>query len=247
MANDKNYKFFCRGTDGVSSLETYCSMFEFAGARGCGRLRRRVATENSRRRPLAAEQRRPTRPTPRGKSSATPQAKRDLDHPVVEIETSKGKITVGLDRQNAVNTVDNFLSYVGRLLPHKTIIPQVFKGEVILAGGYDTKMVAKPARTPSATSRRQRAEERPRHHRHVARRPDSVNGATSQFFINVAENRELDYKDHTDAGYGYCVFGKVTQGMEVVDAIDAAEVLDTKTLLSTPAQQIVVISIRRIR
>ena len=84
-------------------------------------------------------------------ASPTPKATQDLDHPVVEIETSKGKITVELDRKSAVNTVDNFLLYVTTSFYDRTIIHQVFKDQGILAGGYDTNMVAKPAARRSTT------------------------------------------------------------------------------------------------
>ena len=179
-------------------------------------------------------------------TSAAPKESPDLQHPVVEIETSKGKITVELDRKNAVNTVDNFLSYVGSSFYDKTIIHQVFKGQAILAGGYDTNMVAKPTHTPI----RNEAANGLKNLRGtiaMSRWPDSVNSATSQFFINVADNPSLDYKDRTDQGYGYCVFGKVTKGMEVVDAINAVELRDTTTLDRTPAEPIIVMSIRRVR
>ncbi len=187
-----------------------------------------------------------TDPSTGGAVATTAREDVDLQHPVVEIETSKGKITVELDRKNAVNTVDNFLSYVGSSFYDKTIIHQVFKDQAILAGGYDTNMVAKPAHTPI----RNEAANGLKNLRGtiaMSRWPDSIDGATSQFFINVVDNPSLDYKDRTAQGYGYCVFGKVTKGMEVVDAINAAELRDTTTLERTPAEPIIVTSIRRVR
>ena len=184
-------------------------------------------------------------------ASPTPKATQDLDHPVVEIETSKGKITVELDRKSAVNTVDNFLLYVTTSFYDRTIIHQVFKDQGILAGGYDTNMVAKPARTPIYNEAANGLKNL-RGTIAMYRRPDTIDSATSQFFIDVRGIKALDYKDRTPQGYGYCVFGKVTKGMEVVDAINAAEVRDTKlqdktTLERTPAVPIIVMSIRRIR
>ena len=143
-------------------------------------------------------------------------------------------------------TVDNFLSYVGSSFYDKTIIHQVFKDQAIMAGGYDTNMVAKLARFPI----RNEAAVGMKNLRYTIamfRSPASIDSATSQFFINVADNSSLDYKDRTPQGYGYCVFGKVTKGMEVVDAINAAELRDTTTLERTPAVPIIVMSIRRVR
>jgi cyclophilin family peptidyl-prolyl cis-trans isomerase len=187
-----------------------------------------------------------TDPTP-----STPKVTPDLDHPVVEIETSKGKITVELDRKSAVNTVDNFLSYVTSSFYDGTIVHQVFKNQGILAGGYDTNLAAKPARTPIFNEAANGLKNR-RGTIAMVRQQDVIDSATSQFFINVADNAALDYKNRTAQGYGYCVFGKVTKGMEVVDAINAVELRDTKlpdatTLERTPAVPIIVMSIRRIR
>jgi cyclophilin family peptidyl-prolyl cis-trans isomerase len=179
-------------------------------------------------------------------ASSTPKANPDLDHPIVEIETSKGTITVELDRKNAVNTVDNFLNYVKDNFYSRTIIHQVFKDQAILAGGYDTNMAAKTGRNTVFNEAANNLKNL-RGTIAMSRWPDAIDSATSQFFINVADNKALDYKDRTPQGYGYCVFGKVTKGMEVVDAINAAELRDTTTLERTPAVPIIVMSIRRIR
>ncbi len=185
-------------------------------------------------------------PDAANQAAPTPKATPDMDHPVVEIDTSKGKITVELDRKHAVNTVDNFLSYVGAGFYDQTIIHQVFKDQAIMAGGYDTNMVAKPARTP-IFNEAANGLKNVRGTIAMSRWPDTIDSAKSQFFINVADNKALDYKDRTPQGYGYCVFGKVTKGMDVVDAINAVELRDTTTLDRTPAEKIIVTTIRRIR
>jgi peptidyl-prolyl cis-trans isomerase B (cyclophilin B) len=81
----------------------------------------------------------------------------------------------------------------------------------------------------------------------MVRRPDDQNSATCQFFINVADNPFLDHKDDTPEGYGYCVFGKVIEGLEVIDVIAEAKVHDTPDFERIPETQIVVTSIRRIQ
>ncbi len=223
------------------------SLLVFAVAGGCGNTGNSTGGDGKQSQATANDGTKKTDP-PDGaaQASPTPQANRDLDHPVVEIETSKGKITVELDRKNAVNTVDNFLMYVGSSFYDKTIVHQVFKGEAILAGGYDTNMAAKPART-AIRNEAANGLKNVRGTIAMSRWPDSIDSATSQFFINVADNPKLDYKDRTPAGYGYCVFGKVTQGMDVVDAINGLELRDTTTLERTPAVPVIVTSIRRIR
>lgn len=190
-------------------------------------------------------------PSPGGTEiPAPPKPVPDTQHPVVVIATSLGDITVDLDRQKAMLTVDNFLSYVGTSVGasfySQTIIHQVYKGQGILGGGYDTNMVAKLARTPIRNEARNGVKNL-RGTIAMIRLPNSIDSATSQFFINVADNPDLDYTAPTPEGYGYCVFGKVTDGMDVVDKINNVPLRDTTTLERTPAEPVVVKSIRRIR
>jgi len=189
--------------------------------------------------------------TPSESGSTTPASPKpapDSQHPVVEIETSLGKITVELDREKALLTVDNFLLYANASFYNQSIIHQVYKGQGILGGGYGTNMlpIAKPTHTPV---RNEAANQLKNLRGAIAmvRLPDAIDSATSQFFINVADNPTLDYKDRTPEGYGYCVFGKVTDGMDVVDKINGVALRDTTALERTPAEPVIVTSIRRIR
>jgi cyclophilin family peptidyl-prolyl cis-trans isomerase len=82
----------------------------------------------------------------------------------------------------------------------------------------------------------------------MVRLPDTIDSATSQFFINVADNPALDHRDrHSAASYGYCVFGTVTDGLDVVEKIGGVKVHDTKDFERTPEQLLVIKSIRQIR
>jgi cyclophilin family peptidyl-prolyl cis-trans isomerase len=186
-------------------------------------------------------------PADSGAKNATPaKSTADLQHPVVEINTSLGKITVQLDREKAVLTVDNFLTYVGEAFYDQTIIHQVYKGQAILAGGYGTNLL--PVSKPLHTAVRNEAANQLKNERYtiaMSRFPDAIDSATSQFFINVANNPSLDYKDRTAAGYGYCVFGKVIDGMDVVDKINGLALHDTPSLESTPVEPVIITSIRR--
>ena len=181
-----------------------------------------------------------------GHSPGTPKSNVDLQHPVVLIETSLGNITVQLDREKAKLTVGNFLVYVGESFYDQTIIHQVYKGQGILAGGYGANMV--PKRVHQTV--RNEADNRVTNARGtiaMVRQPDAIDSATSQFFINVADNPSLDYKGRKPEEYGYCVFGKVIEGMEVVDKINALPLHDTPEMEQTPTEQVVVKSIRLIR
>jgi peptidyl-prolyl cis-trans isomerase A (cyclophilin A) len=174
----------------------------------------------------------------------------DGKHPVVVVETSLGNITLELDREKAPVTVDNFLSYVSAGHYEKTIIHQVFKGQGFLGGGYGMNLVEKPVRLPSIFNEAHNGVKNLRGTISMARRPDAVDSATCQFFINVADNPNLDFRERTPEGYGYCVFGKVTEGLDVVDKIADTPVHDRKDIPDfdrTPVQPIVVTSIRQIR
>jgi cyclophilin family peptidyl-prolyl cis-trans isomerase len=168
------------------------------------------------------------------------------EQPLVLIETSVGKITLRLDSQRAPLTVDNFLSYVGAGHYDRTIIHQVYKGQGILGGGYGENLLEKSARTPIRNEASNGLKNR-RGAIAMVRLPDGIDSATCQFFINVADNPALDYRDRTPAGYGYCVFGEVVEGMDVVDRINDAPVHDTPDFERTPVEPIVVKSMRRIQ
>jgi peptidyl-prolyl cis-trans isomerase B (cyclophilin B) len=145
--------------------------------------------------------------------------------------------------------VDNFLSYVASGHYDQTIIHQVFKGRGFLAGGYAIRgasVIEKPGRTPVLNEARNGLKN-VRGTISMVRFPDAIDSARCQFFINVGDNPSLDFKDPTPAGYGYCVFGKVVEGMDVVDRIGNAEVTDTKDLERTPTQPIIVKTIQRTR
>ena len=171
----------------------------------------------------------------------------DPKHPLVLIETTLGNITVQLDAEQAPETVNNFLSYVKSGHYEQTIVHQVYPGQGLLAGGYDTKYVEKKPRTAI----RNEADNGLKNRRGtigMVRLPDTIDSATCQFFVNVADNPTLDHRNrHSAAGYGYCVFGEVTDGIDVVDKIGSAKVHDTKDFERTPEQQIVVKSIHQIR
>ncbi|MCY0965837.1 peptidylprolyl isomerase [Oceanospirillaceae bacterium G-43] len=133
---------------------------------------------------------------------------------LVRLETNMGNIDLSLDRDKAPVSVDNFLTYVKSDQYNQTLFHRVIAGFMIQGGGYDTNMRQK-ATLPPIKNEADNGLSNLRGTIAMAR-TSNPNSATSQFFINVVDNRFLD---HGTRDFGYAVFGKVTSGMDVVDAI----------------------------
>jgi peptidyl-prolyl cis-trans isomerase B (cyclophilin B) len=142
-------------------------------------------------------------------------------NPRVKLETSMGVIVLELSPNRAPRTVDNFLQYVKDGFYDGTVFHRVIKGFMIQGGGLTEAMEPKPTREPIPNEADKGLKNR-RGSIAMARTGDP-HSATAQFFINTVDNRPLDYRDKTVQGWGYCVFGRVVQGMDVVDAIEAVE------------------------
>ena len=146
-------------------------------------------------------------------------------NPQVEFDTTAGKIRVELYPDAAPKTVANFLDYVKAGHYDGTQFHRVIAGFMIQGGGFTTDFKEKP--TQAAGRQRSRAveqgrlSERARDDRDGAHVRDP-NSATAQFFINVADNKALNFRSPDAAGIGYTVFGKVVAGMDVVDKIAKA-------------------------
>ena len=138
-------------------------------------------------------------------------------NPQVRLETSKGTITLELFSRNAPLSVANFVDYVKAGFYDGTVFHRVIPGFMIQGGGMTADMAEKPTRAPIRNEANNGLKNL-RGTLAMARMGDP-HSASSQFFINVADNDALDHRGETDAGWGYAVFGKVTSGMEVVDAI----------------------------
>ncbi|HSQ64266.1 MAG TPA: peptidylprolyl isomerase [Polyangiaceae bacterium] len=136
---------------------------------------------------------------------------------LVRIETTKGPIDIELDAALAPKTVENFLRYVDAGHYDGTLFHRVIPGFMAQGGGYDASLQKKPTQPPVENEASARAKN-VRGTVAMARTSDP-HSATAQFFINVADNASLDHSAKTPSGFGYCVFGRVTSGMEVVDAI----------------------------
>ena len=136
---------------------------------------------------------------------------------MIKLHTNYGDITLELDSEKAPLTVQNFVDYVNSGNYDNTIFHRVIDGFMIQGGGFEPGMVQKQTRAPI---QKETANGLKNDKFTVAMASTSdVHSATTQFFINVADNNFLNYSAPNAQGFGYCVFGKVIEGMDVVDKI----------------------------
>ena len=139
------------------------------------------------------------------------------DNPTVLLETSSGDILIELFPDKAPQTVANFLQYVDDGFYENTIFHRVIPAFMIQGGGMGARMDEKDTREP-VQNEADNGLKNERGTLAMARTRDP-HSATAQFFINLVDNDFLDHSQPTLDGWGYCVFGKVTEGMDVVDKI----------------------------
>lgn len=168
--------------------------------------------------------------------------------PEVLLKTADGDIRLRLNVEKAPLTVDNFLSnYVSRGFYNGTVIHYVEKGFMLAGGGYTTDLQPKEARAFIRNEANNGLKNK-RGTIAMVREPDHTDSATSQFFINLVDNPSLDHEESegTDKD-GYCVFGEVVEGMDVVDRIAEVPVTDRGTFPKTPVNPVVIESAEWIR
>jgi peptidyl-prolyl cis-trans isomerase A (cyclophilin A) len=158
------------------------------------------------------------------------------DAPQVSLKTTMGEIVLELDQEKAPRTVANFLQYVKSGHYKGTIFHRVIDGFMIQGGGMDARMVTKKTGKPVKNEANNGLLNAP-YTLAMARTADP-DSATSQFFINVADNTPLDYPGRD--GFGYTVFGKVVKGQEVVDKIKGVVVDDVRGQQNVPVVPIVI-------
>lgn len=137
--------------------------------------------------------------------------------PRVRLATSMGDIVIELDPEKAPKTVENFLGYAQGGFYDGTVFHRVIDGFMIQGGGFTEDMTQKPT-GEEITNEADNGLKNKRGTVAMARRGDP-DSASSQFFINTANNRPLDHTGKSPQGWGYAVFGQVVEGMDVVDAI----------------------------
>jgi len=163
--------------------------------------------------------------------------------PVVVIETSMGVIKAELWADAAPITVKNFLAYADTKHFDGLIFHRVIQGFMIQGGGFDPAMMEKPTRNPI----RNEATADKKNDRGTLgmARTSVIDSATSQFYINLVDNHRLNHYDKTFRGFGYCAFGKVIEGMDVVDKIGAVPVRNFAGHPNVPTTPVFIKSVRR--
>lgn len=136
---------------------------------------------------------------------------------MITLHTNHGDIKIALDFDKAPVTAENFLNYCKKGFYNNTIFHRVIDGFMVQGGGMEPGMIEKPTDAPIKNEADNGLSNK-RGTLAMARTSDP-HSASSQFFINVADNDFLDFKSKSMQGWGYCVFGKVVEGMDVVDKI----------------------------
>jgi peptidyl-prolyl cis-trans isomerase B (cyclophilin B) len=157
---------------------------------------------------------------------------------MVNLHTSHGVISIELDAAKAPATVENFLSYVKSGHYNNTIFHRVIDGFMIQGGGFEPGMKQKTTGAPIKNE----ADNRLKNDRYTIAmaRTGDPHSATAQFFINVGDNEFLNYKASNAQGWGYCVFGKVTAGSEVVDKIKGVKTGNRAGYQDVPVDDVVI-------
>lgn len=163
------------------------------------------------------------------------------DLPEVRVSTTEGAFNLRLRPDIAPKTVENFLEYVDDGFYDGTIFHRVIPGFMVQGGGLDRDMNKKPTREPVVNESRQTAKNL-RGSVAMARTSDP-DSATAQFFVNLVDNPHLDA---TQARPGYTVFGSVTEGIGVIDAIASVDTTRRNGMPDVPAEPVIIESVRRI-
>lgn len=163
----------------------------------------------------------------------------------VIMETSLGSIKLELNDEKAPISVENFLSYIDKGFYDDTVFHRVIKGFVIQGGGFTADMKPKETAPPI----RNEADNGLKNDRGTIAmaRTFALDSATSQFFINLQNNSRLDNRGPRVSDFGYAVFGKVIEGMEVVDKIAGVATGNKESFQDVPKEPVVIKSIKRVK
>lgn len=154
----------------------------------------------------------------------------------VLLTTNHGNIKIDLDADKAPKTVDNFLAYVKSAHYDGTIFHRVIDGFMIQGGGFEPGMKQKPTSGTLENEAKNGLKNAP--YTLAMARTSDPHSASAQFFINIKDNGFLDYPGQD--GWGYCVFGKVVEGMDVVDQIRAVKTTRTGMFADVPVDDVVI-------
>ena len=167
-----------------------------------------------------------------------------MGDPVFEVATNQGTFVIQLDPAKAPKSVENFLAYVDAKHYDGTIFHRVIATFMIQGGGYDPQLEKKPTRA-AVTNEADNGLKNLKGTVAMARTGDP-HSATAQWFVNVVDNKFLDHTAKEGTGWGYAVFGKVTEGMDVVDKIKAVKTGASGPFSKdAPVDQVVIRTVRR--
>jgi len=158
---------------------------------------------------------------------------------MIKLHTSHGEITIELNNEKAPITTQNFIDYVNSGYFDNTIFHRVINDFMIQGGGFEPGMNQKKAARASIQNEAANGLKNNAYTVAMARTSD-VHSASSQFFINVADNGFLNYTSPTTEGYGYCVFGKVVEGKDVVDKIKKVETGNKSGHQNVPLDDVII-------
>jgi peptidyl-prolyl cis-trans isomerase A (cyclophilin A) len=177
-------------------------------------------------------------------TAATLKGETPVKNPSVVMKTSLGSITIELEAAKAPETVKNFLAYVNDKFYDGTVFHRVIDGFMIQGGGFAVDKSQKPTKPPIKNESANGLQNK--NGTLAMARTGDPNSATAQFFINVKDNGFLD-KAQSQDGHGYCVFGKVTAGMDVVNKIKATPTSNQGgAFVNAPVTPVVIESIRAV-
>lgn len=171
----------------------------------------------------------------------------EMPSPIILMKTSLGDIHLKLNPKAAPRTVSNFVDYVVTKHYDGTIIHQIDGGYALLGGTYDEKLQAKAVRYPIPNESATSGLKNKKGTIAMAHKPNDPNGATSQFFINLSDNPKLDRKGDKPEDAGYCVFGEVVQGLDVLEKISQVQTATVKGFEKMPVQTVSVQTMKLMR
>jgi peptidyl-prolyl cis-trans isomerase B (cyclophilin B) len=154
----------------------------------------------------------------------------------VLLTTNHGKIKIELDAEKAPKSVENFLAYVNAGHYNGTIFHRVIPGFMVQGGGFEPGMKQKPTKDPIENEAKNGLKNEP--YTLAMARTSAPHSASAQFFINVKNNSFLDYPGQD--GWGYCVFGKVVEGTDIVDAIEKVKTGRSGMFADVPADDVII-------
>jgi cyclophilin family peptidyl-prolyl cis-trans isomerase len=159
-------------------------------------------------------------------------------YPQVYVKTNLGGFTLELYPDKAPITVENFLNYVEKGFYGNTIFHRVIKGFMIQGGGFTPDMTQKATGPPIKNE----ADNDLKNDKYTIAmaRTNIVDSATCQFFINTVDNKNLNHRDKSQGGYGYCVFGKVIDGTDTIDKIEMVKTTTKGSYGDVPVKPVII-------